>query len=81
MLDFPDRDDKWISPEGIDLTELCNRSNVGGFSSNQWTTNGWILDEMSMASLREEFPWFFEEEEDEEDEEEDEEDEEEEVKE
>ena len=63
MLDFQGRDDKWISPEGIDLTELWNQSNVGGFSSNQWTTNGWILDDMSMASLREEFPWLVEEEE------------------
>ena len=60
MLDFQNRDEKWISPEGIDLTDLCNRSQVGGFSSNQWTTSGWILDDMSLASLGQEFPWFFE---------------------
>ena len=60
MLDFQNRDEKWISPEGIDLTDLCNRSQVGGFSSNQWTTSGWILDDMSLASLCEEFPSFFE---------------------
>ena len=66
MLDFRGRDFKWISPAGIDLTELCNRSSVGGFASTQWTTKGWILNARSMADLREEFPWFFEEEEDEE---------------
>ena len=68
MLDFRARDFKWISPAGIDLTELCNRSSVGGFASTQWTTKGWILNARSMADLREEFPWFFEEEEDDEEE-------------
>ena len=56
LLDFPGRDETWISPEGIDLTELCGRSSTGGFSSNQWTLQGWILDDSSMAVLRREFP-------------------------
>ena len=58
-LGLDERDLGWISPAGEDLTALCNSSSNGGFSSSHWTIHGWILDEDSMAKLRDEFPDSF----------------------
>ena len=50
-------DEKWIGPEGQDLTMLCDRSDTGGFDSREpWTVNGWILSAESMRKLKAEFP-------------------------
>ena len=46
----------WIAPDGRYCTVLCNRSDLGGFDSLEWTLDGWILSDHSMAQLRAEFP-------------------------
>ena len=57
FLDLDTRDMKWLSPDGRDCTLLCSMSMLGGFDSSQdWTLNGWVLSEESMAKLRAEFP-------------------------
>ena len=45
---------------GEDVTYLCVRSDIGGYSSKAWTVHGWVLDDESMLQLQEEFPdeWF-----------------------
>ena len=58
-LGFDERDLRWVSPSGEDLTRLCDSSSIGGFSSSCWTIRGWVLDESSMAKLRDEFPDSF----------------------
>ena len=56
MLGFPDQDKRWVTPCGVDVTHLCDRSSEGGFGSERWTIHGWILDDSSMRALKEEFP-------------------------
>ena len=57
-LDLPAVDDKWVTPEGRDVTHLCESSDEGGFSG-KWSLQGWVLDELSMTALRAEFPADF----------------------
>ena len=52
-------DPQWIDRNGRNFTAMCERSSLGGFSSNEWTQKGWILDDASMEILREEFPEDF----------------------
>ena len=52
---LPELDDKWLTPEGRDVTHLCESSDEGG-SSGKWSLQGWVLDELSMTALRAEFP-------------------------
>ena len=60
FLGLFEKDEKWISPDGRDMTGLCNASDRGGFESEgPWTLNGWTLDDWSMAQLRAEFPGHF----------------------
>ncbi len=60
MLGLPDHDERWCTPWGHDVTYLCVRSDIGGYSSKAWTVHGWVLDDESMLQLQEEFPdeWF-----------------------
>ena len=53
------RDQKWIAPDGRDCSRMVEMSSIGGFSSQAWTFDGWILDDESMANLREEYPQNF----------------------
>ena len=55
---LPELDDKWLTPEGRDVTHLCESSDEGGFSG-KWSLQGWVLDELSMTALRAEFPADF----------------------
>ena len=55
-LGLPDIDNRWVTPYGRDVTELCDASDNGGFSSSRWTLSGWILDDRSMRTLANEFP-------------------------
>ena len=57
-LDLPALDDKWLTPEGRDVTHLCESSDEGGFSG-KWSLQGWVLDESSMEALKAEFPAEF----------------------
>ena len=57
-IDLPSFDDKWVTPEGRDVTHLCESSDEGGFSG-KWSLQGWMLDELSMTALRAEFPADF----------------------
>ena len=59
MLGLPDHDERWCTPYGQDVTHLCVRSDNGGFSSNVWTVDGWVLDDESMWQLVDEFPFEF----------------------
>ena len=52
-------DPQWIDRDGRNCTEMCSLSSEGGFSSNEWTQKGWILDDASMEILRDEFPENF----------------------
>ena len=47
---------KWVTPFGQDVTELAEASSIGLAGSSEWTLAGWVLDERSVQSLREEFP-------------------------
>ena len=60
LLGFPDQDNRWCTPWGQDVTYLCVRSDIGGYSSKAWTVHGWVLDDESMLQLQDEFPdeWF-----------------------
>ena len=55
-LGLMELDLKWIAPDGTDCTALCNMSDQGGFDSHEWSIDGWILSDDSMAQLRAEFP-------------------------
>ena len=56
-LDLSANDTRWITPDGRDVTDLCNKQSAnGGFSSRKWTLRGWILDRVSVSDLKEEFP-------------------------
>ena len=55
-LDLPVYDNRWVTPAGIDVTDLCDRSDTGGFGSVRWTLKGWVLDQYSLALLRAEYP-------------------------
>ena len=56
-LDLSANDLRWITPDGRDVTALCNNQSAnGGFSSVKWTLRGWILDRVSLSDLKEEFP-------------------------
>ena len=59
LIGLPDLDEKWVTPEGRDVTRLCEASDDGGFSSSRWTMQGWVLDDRSMTALRDEFPADF----------------------
>ena len=59
MLGLPDHDERWCTPYGQDVTHLCVRNDNGGFSSNVWTVDGWVLDDESMWQLVDEFPFEF----------------------
>ena len=61
FLGFAEKDEKWISPSGEDMSDLCNTSDSGGLSGT-WTMNGlggFVLDDTSMNALRREFPYRF----------------------
>ena len=47
---------KWVTPFDQDVTALAEESSIGGFSSNGWTMQGWVLDQASVNRLRAEFP-------------------------
>ena len=36
-LDLPFYDMRWVTPAGIDVTDLCDQSLTGGFGSVRWT--------------------------------------------
>ena len=55
-LDLPFYDMRWVTPAGIDMTDLCEISRTGGFGSVRWTLKGWVLDQPSLAALMAEFP-------------------------
>ena len=55
-LDISFYDMRWVTPAGIDVTDLCNQSLTGGFASVRWTLRGWLLDQPSLAALMAEFP-------------------------
>ena len=55
-LDLPFYDMRWVTPAGIDVTDLCDQSDTGGFGSIRWTLKGWVLDQHSLALLRAEYP-------------------------
>ena len=55
-IGIPERDNRWVTPSGRDVTFLVDSSQHGGFSSYRWSIAGWELDEMSMVALRSEFP-------------------------
>ena len=56
MLGFWEQDIRWCTPWGVDVTYLCEISDIGGFGSSKWSIDGWILDASSMQALKEEFP-------------------------
>ena len=53
---LPELDCRWVTPSGRDVTALCDASDNGGFSSSRWTMQGWVLDDLSMRALVNEFP-------------------------
>ena len=55
-LGLQQNDMRWITPAGIDVTDLCDRSATGVFSSEVWTLRGWVLDQPSLDALMAEFP-------------------------
>ena len=57
-IDLPSFDDKWVTPDGRDVTHLCELADEGGLSG-KWSLKGWVLDESSMEALRAEFPAEF----------------------
>ena len=59
LLGLDAYDPQWIDRDGRNCTEMCSLSSEGGFSSNEWTQKGWILDDASMEILREDFPENF----------------------
>ena len=59
LIGLPELDEKWVTPEGRDVTRCCGASDNGGFSSSRWTMQGWVLDEPSMIKLKNEFPLHF----------------------
>ena len=59
LLGFSERDEKWITPWGEDVSDLCAISTHGGFSSESYSMHGlcgWVLSERSMNVLLREFP-------------------------
>ena len=59
FVGLPELDERWITPEGRDVTRCCGASSSGGFSSSHWTMQGWVLDDDSMQALKREFPKRF----------------------
>ena len=59
LIGLDERDLKWVTPEGRDVSGLCYRSLNGGFSAYRWSIDGWERDEDSMIQLRNEFPIHF----------------------
>ena len=59
MVGLPGADETWITPAGRDVTFLCNISAFGGFESERWTTDGWVLNQHSLDNLMAEFPEEF----------------------
>ena len=55
-LGLQQNDMRWITPAGMDVTNLCDSSATGGFSSEVWTLRGWVLDQPSLYALMAEFP-------------------------
>ena len=56
---LPELDCRWVTPSGRDVTALCDASDNGGFSSSRWTMQGWVLDDLSMRALENEFQHEF----------------------
>ena len=56
MLGFAQRDNRWCTPWGEDVTFVCEFIGIGGFGSKAWTIHGWIFDDSSMRALKEEYP-------------------------
>ena len=60
FLGIDARDPQWIDSDRRNCTRMVNFSNNPlGFSSNEWTFDGWVLDDYSIDILREEFPHKF----------------------
>ena len=59
MMGLPGADDARVTPTGRDVTFLCNISAFGGFESDRWTTDGWVLNQHSLDNLMAEFPEEF----------------------
>ena len=59
MLPLQEHDGAWLTPDGDDVTHLCDRSVHGGFSAKDWTLFGWILDDESFDALVSEVPEEF----------------------
>ena len=59
LLGLPEADESFVTPAGRVVTGLCDRSETGGFSSSQWSLQGWVLDNISMNALMSEFPEHF----------------------
>lgn len=59
LLGLPEADERFVTPAGRVVTGLCDRSETGGFSSSQWSLQGWILDTSSVIALMSEFPGHF----------------------
>ena len=56
FLGFPGRDRSWVTTWGEDVTYLCDQSDSGGFHGHHWTMAGWVLDNVSIEALLQEFP-------------------------
>ena len=59
LLNLNEYDTNWVTPTGRNVTDLCELSSLGGFSSSHWTLQGWVLDASSMIALADEFPEEF----------------------
>ena len=59
FLGFAEKDEKWISPSGEDISFYYYMSDHRRFLSGAWTIHGYgghVLDDESMNALRREFP-------------------------
>ena len=59
FLGFPGRDRTWLTNWGEDVTYLCDQSESGRFHCHHWTMAGWVLDNVSIEALFQEFPNSF----------------------
>ena len=55
FLGLPGRDGSWVTTWGEDVTYLCDQSDSGGFHGHHWTMAGWVLDNVSIEALLQEF--------------------------
>ena len=58
FLGVDDCDMKWVAPFGGDWSYLVRESEYGA-SAEQWSFDGWVLDDQSLVQLVREFgiPW------------------------